>query len=48
MRTLGQAQFWPQGDNFNKLGRGPLEDATTQGLVISDKIFKVFILKIYF
>ena len=26
----GQAQFWPQGHHMNKLGRGPLEDATYQ------------------
>ena len=35
--------FWPQGDNLNKLGRGPLGDATYQisikalGLMVSDK-----------
>ena len=23
----GQAHFWPQGHNLNKLGRGPLDDA---------------------
>ena len=26
----GQAQFWPQGHHMNKLGRGPLGDATYQ------------------
>ena len=39
--------FWPQGHNLNKLGRGPLNDATyinqTLGLVVSDKnILHVF------
>ena len=24
----GGVDFWPQGDNWNKLGRGPLVDAT--------------------
>ena len=24
MSPLGQGHFWPQGDNLNKLGRGPL------------------------
>ena len=28
--TLGQGHFWPQGHNLNKLGRGPLGDATYQ------------------
>ena len=27
---LGRANFWPQGHNSNKLGRGPLGDATYQ------------------
>ena len=27
---LGAAHFWPQGYNLNKLGRGPLDDATHQ------------------
>ena len=26
----GQAQFWPKGHHMNKLGRGPLGDATYQ------------------
>ena len=26
----GAGHFWPQGDNLNKLGRGPLGDATYQ------------------
>ena len=26
----GRGQFWPQGHHMNKLGRGPLEDATYQ------------------
>ena len=26
----GQDNFWPQGDNLNKLGRGPLGNATNQ------------------
>ena len=28
--TPGWAHFWPQGHNLNKLGRGPLGDATYQ------------------
>ena len=28
--TPGWGQFWPQGFHINKLGRGPLEDATYQ------------------
>ena len=27
---LGRANNWPQGHNLNKLGRGPLDDATYQ------------------
>ena len=26
----GASQFWPQGYNLNKLGRGSLDDATTR------------------
>ena len=40
----GASQFWPQGYNLNKLGRGSLDDATTNikalCLVVSDK--KIF------
>ena len=28
--TPGRGQFWPLGHHMNKLGRGPLEDATYQ------------------
>ena len=28
--TLGQEHFWPQGQNLNKLVRGPQGDATYQ------------------
>ena len=28
--TLGRGHFWPLGYNLNKLGRGPLGDATYQ------------------
>ena len=28
--TPGQAHFWPQGHNLNKLGSGPLGDATNK------------------
>ena len=28
--TPGAGQFWPKGHNLNKLGRGPLGDATYQ------------------
>ena len=28
--TQGWGNFWPLGDYFNKLGRGPLGDATYQ------------------
>ena len=42
MIPLGQGHFWPQADNLNKLGRGPLGDATYQnikalGFVVSEK-----------
>ena len=39
--------FWPQGYNWNKLGRGPLDDIyyipniKALDLVVSDKIFYV-------
>jgi len=52
--TPGRGQFWPQGHNFNKFGRGPLDDVIYQnmkalGLVVSDKkIFGNCILKIAF
>ena len=42
----GQGNFWPHEDNLNKLGRGPLGDATYQlpyikalDHKVSDKIF---------
>ena len=38
--THGAGQFWPQEHNFNKLGRGPLDDALY--LVVSDKILFMF------
>ena len=28
--TGGGGHFWPQGDNLNKFGKGPLGDATYQ------------------
>ena len=28
--TPGTEPLWPQGNNLNKLGRGPLGDATNQ------------------
>jgi len=28
--TPGRGQFWPQGDNLNNFGRGPLDDAIYQ------------------
>ena len=28
MCSPGWANFWPQGHNLNKLGRGPLDDTT--------------------
>ena len=45
--TLGQGHFWPQGHNLNKLGRGPLGDATyhisSLTLMVSEKkIFQCF------
>ena len=40
---LGWGNFWPQGHNLNKLGRGPLDDAIKAlGHAVSEKkIFKV-------
>ena len=39
--TPAAGPFWPMGHHLNKLGRGPLGDATYQimalGLVVSDK-----------
>ena len=42
MTPRGEAIFGPRGDYLNKLGRGPLGDATYQGqgLMVSDK--KIF------
>ena len=30
MCPLRRAHFWPKGHNLNKLGRGPLDEATYQ------------------
>ena len=39
--TLRRGNFWPQEHNFNKLGKGPLDDASY--LVVSNKkIFHAF------
>ena len=35
--TLGAGQFLPKEHNLNKLGRGPIDDASY--LVVSDNIF---------
>ena len=42
----GRGHFWPHQYNLNKIGRGPLGDASYQikalGLTVSDKIFPCF------
>ena len=43
--TPGQGPFWHHRRNLNKLGRGPLGDATyikALDLVVPDKIFSCF------
>ena len=49
MRPPGRDHFWPQGDNLNKLGRGPLGDATkyqsSMPCGFRDEHFKSFHLK---
>ena len=50
---LGRGHFWPKGYNLNKLGRGPLGDATYHismvlGQVVSDMFFfHIFPIKAY-
>ena len=45
--------FWPQAHNLNKFGRGPLRRCYIPNIkvlgpvALENKIFKVFILKIY-
>ena len=52
MLPPGRAHFWSQGHDFNKLGRGPLDDTKylwTLGFVVSvKKIFKVLCRKSIF
>ena len=50
MGPPGRGHYWSQVDNLNTLGRGPLGDTTYRisKLVVSEKISKVFILRIYF
>ena len=46
MTPRGGPFFWPQVYNLNKLGRGPLDDATYQiprlDIVVSSKIVSCF------
>ena len=36
----GRAHFWPKGHNLNKLGRGPLGDATYKISLLKASWFK--------